>query len=78
MNNIVAYGINTQNRSMYPCSKEVAQTVAVCHKVATIVIGFKYKQSAKSAKPWSKDIALALPAGCHDASVCVVKGKKNQ
>ena len=74
MKRVVAYGINTQNRSMYPCTKEVAQTVAVCHQVATIVFGFKYKQSDKSAKPWSKDIAQALSAGCHDASVCIVRG----
>ena len=78
MNGIVSYGINTQNRSMYPCTKEVAQTVAVCHQVATIVFGFKYKQSDKSAKPWSKDIAQALSAGCHDASVCIVRGSQNK
>ena len=71
----VAYGINTQNRSMYPCTREVAQTVAVCNQVATIVFGFKYLQSAQSSKPWSKDIAQALSAGCHDASVCIVRGK---
>ena len=75
MKEIVSDGINTQNRSMYPCTKEVAQTVAVCHQVATIVFGFKYKQSDKSAKPWSKDIAQALSAGCHDASICIVRGK---
>ena len=76
MRRVVAYGINTQNRSMYPCTKEVAQTVAVCHQVATIVFGFKYLQSEKSNKPWSEDIAQSLSAGCHDASVCIVKGKK--
>ena len=76
MKQIVSYGINTQNRSMYPCTKEVAQTVAVCHQVATIVYGFKSNQSEKSNKPWSKDIAQALSAGCHDASVCIVKRKK--
>ena len=43
MKRSMAYGINTQNRSMYPCTKEVAQTVAVCHHLATIVFGFKYK-----------------------------------
>lgn len=71
---VKAYGINAQNRSMYPCTAEVSQTVAVCHRVATIVFGFKYLQSKKSHKPWSKDIAQALSAGCHDASVCLVKG----
>ena len=52
---VKAYGINAQNRSMYPCTAEVSQTVAVCHRVATIVFGFKYLQSKKSHKPWSKD-----------------------
>lgn len=75
-NNKVAYGINTQNRSMYPCYKELSQTVAVCHHVATIVYGFKRLASEKSKKPWSKDISQALSAGCHDASVCLVKRKK--
>lgn len=78
MKRVVAYGINTQNRSMYPCTKEVAQTVAVCHHVATIVFGFKYLQSEKSNKPWSKDIAQALSAGCHDASVCIVRGSQKK
>ena len=67
----IAYGINTQNRSMYPCAKEVAQTVAV----ATIVYGLKYKQSKKSRKPYSKDIAQCLSAGCHDASVVKFRKK---
>ena len=58
-----AYGINTQNRSMYPCSKEVSQTVAVCHRVATIVYGFKYKADAKSEKPWSENVSQALSRG---------------
>ena len=74
MKQIVSYGINTQNRSMYPCTKERSQTVAVCHHVAVIVYGLKYKQSAKSQKPWSEGIAQALSAGCHDASVCLVRG----
>ena len=71
------YGINTQNRSMYPCSPEVSQTVAVCHHVATIIFGLKYKQSEKSQKPYSRDLAQCLSAGCHDASVVIVKGKKS-
>ena len=71
----VAYGINPQSSLMYPCSEEVSQVLTVCHQVATIVFGFKYKQSEKSNKPWSKDIAQALSAGCHDASVCIVRGK---
>lgn len=75
MNGIVSYGINTQNRSMYPCTRERSQTVAVCHHVAVIVYGLKYKQSSKSQKPWSEGIAQALSAGCHDASVCIVKDK---
>ena len=70
-----AYGINTQNRSMYPCSPEVAQTVAVCHQVATIVFGLKYKQGEKSQKPYSKDIAQCLSANCHDASVIMLRRK---
>lgn len=72
-----AYGINTQNRSMYPCTPEVSQTVAVCHQVATIIFGLKYKQSKKSAKPYSENIAQCLSAGCHDASVVIVKGIKS-
>lgn len=74
MNGVVSYGINCQNRSMYPCTKEMGQTIAICHRVGVIVFGFKYKQSSKSAKPYSKDISQALSAGCHDASVCLVKG----
>ena len=72
----IAYGINTQNRSMYPCTKEVAQTIAVCHQVATIVYGLKYKQSEKSRKPYSEDIAQALSAMCHDASVVIYRGNR--
>ena len=75
MNGIVSYSINTQNRSMYPCTRERSQTVAVCHHVAVIVYGLKYKQGSKSQKPWSEGIAQALSAGCHDASVCIVKNK---
>lgn len=72
MSGKVAFGINAQNRSMYPCTKELSQTVAVCHRVATIVLGFKYLASEKSQKPWSKDVAQAL-ATCPDASVCLCK-----
>ena len=71
----VSYGINTQNRSMYPCTKEVSQTVAVCHHVATIVYGFKYLAGAKSQKPWSKDISQAIGSGRNDASVFLVRRK---
>ena len=77
MKSSVSYGINMQNRSMYPCSREVSQTVAVCHHVATIVYGFKYLVGAKSQKPWSKDISQAIGSGRNDASVCMVKGKDN-
>ncbi len=77
MNQGIAYGINAQNRSMYPCTPEVSQTVAVCHRVATIVFGFKYLASAKSRSPISRDIAQSLSAGCHDASVCLVKEDKH-
>lgn len=75
----IAYGINTQNRSMYPCTEEVAQTIAVCHQVATIVYGIKCNQSEKSQKPYSKDIAQCLSASCHDASVVLLhmKGVRN-
>ena len=72
-----AYGINTQNRSMYPCSKEVSQTVAVWHRVATVVYGFKYKAGAKSVHPWSENVSQALSSGCHDASVCFLKRKRS-
>lgn len=71
----MAYGINTQNRSMYPCTPEVSQTVAVCHQVATIVYGIKCNQSEKSQKPWSRDIAQCLSAMCHDASVVMLRKK---
>lgn len=71
-----SFGINCQNRSMYPCTEEVSQTIAVCHKVAAIVFGVKYKQSEKSRKTYSENITQALSAGCHDAAVVVV-GKKN-
>lgn len=71
-----SFGINTQNRSMYPCTEEVSQTVAVCHQVATIVYGVKSGQSAKSRKPYSEGIAQALSAGCHDASVVIYKGRR--
>jgi hypothetical protein len=70
-----SYGINTQNRSMYPCTLERSQTVAVCHQVATIVFGIKCNQSEKSQKPWSKDIAQCLSASCHDASVIMLRKK---
>ena len=76
--NVKAYGINAQNRSMYPCTPEVSQTVAVCHRVATIVFGGKYKASSKSQSPFSKDIAQALSAGCHDAFVCMVSDAEKQ
>ncbi len=69
----ISYGINTQNRSMYPCTKEVSQTVAVCHQVATIVYGFKYLAGAKSQKPWSKDISQAIGSGRNDASVMMLQ-----
>lgn len=72
---VKAYGINTQNRSMYPCTPEVSQTVAVCHQVATIVYGMKCNQSEKSQKPYSKDIAQCLSASCHDASVIMIRKK---
>ena len=32
----VAYGINSQNRSLYPCYRDVSETVAICHRVACI------------------------------------------
>lgn len=76
MKKIRSYGINTQNRSMYPCTLERAQTVAVCHQVAVITFGLKYKQGAKSQKPYSKDIAQCLSANCHDASVVMLCKKK--
>ena len=70
-----SYGINTQNRSQYPCTLERSQTVAVCHQVATIVYGIKSNQSEKSQKPWSRGIAQCLSAQCHDASVVMIRRK---
>jgi len=74
---VKSYGINTQNRSMYPCTLETSQTISVCHQAAVIVYGLKYKASHKSRMPYSNNIAQALSAGCHDASVVIVKGKEH-
>ena len=74
MNKCITYGINCQNRSMYPCSEEMCQTIAICHRVGVIVYGFKYLASEKSNKPYSKDIAQALST-CPDSSVCFVRRK---
>lgn len=80
-----AYGINPQSSLMYPCSKELGQTLTVCHGAAVVVIGkrardkvfgIKYNQSEKSQKPWSEDIAQCLSASCHDAAVVVVRKRK--
>ena len=73
-----AYGINTQNRSMYPCYDEVSQTVAVCHRVATIVYGFNYLAGSGSQKPWIKDISCAVKSGRNDACVCMSKGRVSE
>lgn len=37
----------------------------------------KSNQSKKSRKPWAKNIAQALSAGCHDSSVVFRRGSKN-
>lgn len=74
---VKSYGMNPQSSNMYPCSEEVSQVLTVCHNAGVIVFGLKYKQSAKSQKPYSKNIAQALSAGCHDASVVIVKGKEH-
>lgn len=36
MNGTLVYGVNSQNRSMYPCYSNVSETVAICHRVACI------------------------------------------
>lgn len=77
MKGVVSYGINCQNRSMYPYTKEMGQTIAICHRVGVGVFGFKYLAGAKSRKPWSKDESQAIGSGRNDASVCMVKGKDN-
>ena len=61
---------------MYPCSRECSEVLTVCHYGGVIVYGLKYKQSKKSQKPFSRDLAQSLSAGCHDASVVIYKGKK--
>ena len=76
MKNRISYGINTQNRNMYPYTKELSQTVAVCHRVATVTYGFNYLAGVQSRKPWIKDIAMALKAGRQDGCVCFNKRKR--
>lgn len=71
-----SYGINVVASLMYPCSEELSQTVCVCHPVGTVVYGLKYKQSEKSQKPWSEDIAQCLSSVTHDAAVCIGKNVK--
>lgn len=69
---------------MYPCTEEVSQVLTVCHGAAVVILGNKakeecyglrYKQGVKSQKPYSKDVAQCLSAGCHDASVVLIRRK---
>lgn len=68
MQKIVSYGINTQNMSMYPCTPECSQTVAVCHR--TGVISFKYLAGSKSRKPYIFNVANGIPSVRNDVCVC--------
>ena len=31
------FGINMQNRSMYPCTEECSQTLAICYRAGVII-----------------------------------------
>lgn len=74
-----AFGINVQSSNMFPFSRELSQVLSVTHLSDVVVYGVKYKQSEKSRKPYSEDIAQALSASCHDASVVVTrKGNANE
>lgn len=74
-----AHGINTQSSNMFPFSRELSQVLSVTHLSGVVVYGMKYKQSEKSRKPYSEDIAQALSALCHDAAVVVTrKGNANE
>ena len=68
-----SYGINPQSSVMYLCSKEVSEGLTVCHGAGVVTYGIKARASEKSRMPYSKDIAQALSAGCHDASVVICK-----
>lgn len=70
-----SYGFNPQSSLMYPCSKERLETLTVCHGAGVVTYGIKARASEKSRMPYSKDIAQALSAGCHDASVVIGRAK---
>jgi hypothetical protein len=70
-----SYGFNPQSSLMYPCSKEVSEVLTVCHGARVVTYGIKARASEKSRMPYSKDIAQALSAGCHDASVVIGSAK---
>lgn len=79
VNGSTAYGINVQNSNMFPFSRELSQVLSVTHLSGVVVYGVKYKQSEKSRKPYCEDIAQALSASCHDASVIMIgKGNANE
>ena len=59
---------------MYPCTKELSQTVAVCHRIA--VISFKYLAGAKSRKPYIYNVANGIPSVRNDVCVCYPKKQK--
>ena len=59
---------------MYPCTRECAQTVAVCHRLG--VISFKYLASSKSRKPYIFDVANGIPSVRNDVCVCYPKKKR--
>lgn len=69
----VAYGINPQGGQMLPFDKETGETLAVHHGGGVMqTIGFKYKQSEKSQKPFTENgEAQALSSGCHDSAVAL-------
>lgn len=72
---VKAYGINVQASRMFPCSEEISEVLTVCHGGGAVVLGFNYLASAKSQKPWLKDISMAIKSGRNDACVCVGKPK---
>ena len=75
----VAYGINPQGGGMNPFDEELGETQSVCHQGGVMqvnerpeTIGFKYKQSEKSQKPFAENgESQALSSGCHDSAVAI-------
>lgn len=70
------FGIIPESSLMFPCTPECSETVVCKHHVGVVVYSVKYNASERSRKPWDKDVALALSAGCHDLCVVVCKGKE--